>query len=123
MKRILFGIISLLFLTGVVHAADITLVWDPVDFASYGSDLAQSGYKVYHKNPDDTLAQIGQVASDVTTYTHDDIPMGINCYRLTAFNQYGESDYSDEACAGNINVPPAPDGTSITINISVTVNP
>jgi len=85
---------------------------------------ADCGYKVYHSSDGGVFAQVGSdVSAGTELFTHPDVPMGINCYKLTAFNQYGESAFSVEACAADINVPPAPDGTSITINISITVSP
>lgn len=120
----MIGIFIILSTTQKAEAADITLGWNHVDFASVGSDLSQSGYRFYHSVDGGAYAQIGQdVPTDQNTFTHSNVPMGTNCYRLSAFNQYGESGLSTEVCAPTMGIPPVPDGATITINISITVTP
>lgn len=75
--------------TKAVKAAEVTLQWNPVTEAT--------GYKIYHGNasrvygiPDDVLA--------ATTYTLTLGP-GEYYFAVTAYNNYGESGYSEEVSA------------------------
>lgn len=88
-------IAALLMLSTSAFAGANVLTWDDVD--------GEDGYNVYEK-PErcsaavDNWAQLGTVGADVLTYTHVVNGIGVNhCYRVTAFNEHGESGYSNEA--------------------------
>ena len=86
LMAVVFGI-ALIFLPGLIWAADVTLQWNSVERAT--------GYKVYH----------GQVSRDYltpadvgieTSHTLVDIADGHWYFAVTAYNEYGESGYSEE---------------------------
>jgi len=108
------------FLVTSAQAADVILRWDHVNWAAYNSDLPQSGYKIWVGDGVQTPSIVGQVGANTNTFTHENAPFGSVCYHVSAFNQYGESDLSDPACA-TVGVPAAPDGTTITITVNITV--
>jgi len=56
------------------------------------------------------FVQIGQVAVGVTTFTDAGGVAG-NCYRVKAYNQWGESTYTNVACIGS--PPVAPTGLTV----------
>ena len=90
------------------QTAQVTLGWDPVDFAVCGSDPALSGvnlYKAADENADKT--KIGTVDTTTTTFTYTETENAKFCYFATAFNQAGESDYSIPACAYITDTKPA----------------
>ena len=108
------GILLALAMTArAAWAADVTLTWQPVDFAGVGSDPAQSGYRLYVSYDDGaTKTQIGSVGPDVTTFgPHQEPGPGSACYFATAYNQVAESGFSEAACGWiGTGPPPIPTG-------------
>lgn len=100
---------------GKVQAAEVTLEWAAVDFASVGSDPEKSGYKLYVSSDEGATKELvdDNVPMAATSYGpfDEDASPGKLCYFLTAFNQVDESDYSEPAC-GYIatDPPPVPSG-------------
>ena len=104
---IVFGII-LIFLPGLIWAADVTLQWNPVEEAT--------GYKVYHGQASGDYLMPSDAGME-TTRTLVDIADGHWYFAVTAYNDYGESGYSEEVDATIVTgtVPPLPDGVSVVI--------
>ncbi len=108
-----------------VEATSLSLTWT--------DDLGDAdGFKI-ERSVDSSYAQIATVGADVRSYTDPGLTGGtIYCYRMKAFNNVGDSDYSDEACAtaldgGTPTVPGAaslisPSGTISTTTPTYTWN-
>jgi hypothetical protein len=119
MKNLIVALAIVFVFCGLAHAAEVTLTWNPVDFAVCGSDPAKSGYKVY-KSTDEGATKIlsGSVDSTALTFTYIETGNAKLCYFATAYNQFGESGYSEPACVYVSNVPPAaPTGLDAVIKI------
>ena len=68
---------------------DVLISWDDVD--------NETGYRIERKSGDGSFLYIGNCARNQTTfYDSHLIAASIYYYRVTAFNYYGESDYSGE---------------------------
>lgn len=86
--KILLTIAICLFVPGILQAADVILTWSPVEGAA--------GYKVYYGLESRTY-QDPKDAENNTTFEMKDFPAGkVWFFAVTAYNQYGESEYSDE---------------------------
>ena len=87
------------------EAASVVLQWSPSDTAT--------GYKIYYGTAsgvyNETVRDVGNVL------THEIGPLGVGTYYFaaTAYNQYGESELSDEVSATIVN--PLPDSAVITL--------
>jgi hypothetical protein len=109
------GLVLVLFSVGV-NAATVTVQWNAVDTAT--------GYRVYYGTQERVYIQpkeAGLDAGNSTTYSltipqvNDDV--GYH-FAVTAYNQYGESDYSLEAIGtitGGHAIPAVPVMTRMTI--------
>ena len=117
MKKVM-TVLALFLMVGIAQAStQITLSWDAVDFATCGSDPNLSGYKLY-KSTDEgiTKQDIGQVSSAMTIFNYTEPLSSKYCYYATAFNQFGESLYSEPACVYISNeTPPAPTGLDAVV--------
>lgn len=92
-----------------VHAADVMLTWSASDHIAAFSDPVKSGYRIF-KSVDNgvTKIEIGIVGMDKTAFTYiEDTPQKY-CYFATAFNQFGESDFSNDACGYVTDITPKP---------------
>lgn len=102
-KQIIFLVVSLIFAwwAASASAAEVTLNWNATNFAAVYSDLNQSGYKVFRSFDDGITKELlpnGQVTSGITAFAYTENALGPVCYYVTAFNQVGESGFSDPAC-------------------------
>lgn len=119
MKKVM-TVLAFFLMAGIAQASSqITLKWDAVDFASCGSDPNLSGYKLYKSTDDGTTKQLfGTVNSIILTYVYTEPVSAKYCYFVTAFNQVGESLYSDPACAYVSNTkPPIPSGLDAVVKV------
>ena len=111
------------------HAAQLNLTW---------SDISnnEDGFKIERKTgTSGTFAQIAMVGPDITTYTDSVLASQTTyCYRVRAFNTFGDSAYSNENCiltaaaglldhfsveaAGGGKIPTQTDGTNFNIQIT-----
>lgn len=100
-RRLLLILIVLLF---PVAAHAVTLTWQD-------NSTDEDGFRV-ERAPTitGTFTQIGQVGTNVVTFL-DSAGVGGNCYRIRAFNTWGNSTYSNVACVGF--PPSAPGGLII----------
>jgi hypothetical protein len=102
MKKGMFLTMLLLALcVAQVQAAEVTLTWNPVDFAACGSDPAKSGYNTYISYDDGatkTKVPEGTVDTIKTTVQFTATTAGHACFYMTAYNQFGESAHSLPAC-------------------------
>jgi hypothetical protein len=107
----------LAFVAAFGHSAEVTLQWNPVD----GSD----GYRVYYGSVSRNY-QAPENAGRQTDYTISLDP-GVYYFAVTAYNNYGESGYSEEVSTtiAEMNPPtsvslrsdlpsPQPEGTTVT---------
>ena len=104
LMAIVFGVV-LIFLPGIIWAADVTVSWNEVPTAT--------SYKLYYGIESGSLDQV----EDMGTASPFDfvMPEGFYYFAATASNQYGESGKSEEVPALIL---PAP---KITIGISYTI--
>jgi len=88
---VLSFLVSFFFLTGSVHSAQVTLVWDP------NTEPEVVGYRIYYGLASDQYGNQIDVGNQ-TTYTVASLENGKTYYfAATAYDQYGdESDFSDE---------------------------
>ena len=100
-------------------AAQVTLTWTNPDFAAYGSDPNKSGINLYKSTDEGVTKQIiGTVNSTLQTFAYTEPTIAKYCYYATAFNQVGESVYSEPACAYISNeTPPAPVGLDAVVKV------
>jgi len=89
----------------------VTLAWDP-------SPDYVTGYIAYRSA--DSITDVSQPAwvrlGNVLSYTWSDLPIGMSCFRLKAYNDSGTSVYSDQVCVflpitgcGGCGQPPCPE--------------
>ena len=96
-------------------AANYVVSWNAVDFAAASSDIAESGYRIYESSDDGatkTLMPGGEIPSDQTSLAFVRDSMHGVCLYATAFNQWGESGFSDPFCA---KAPGAPTGLKVML--------
>ncbi len=102
----ILGIVPALVLTSPVLAYDTILGWDDVD--------GETHYKIFRKDgacdgDNSAMVQIGTVGQDVTEYTDVGAPDGVAlCYAAKSANNYGDSDFSNQAGLVTPAVPVAP---------------
>src|SRR5712692_794024 len=79
---------------GEAHAAQLHLSW----IANSSND---DGFEIERKiGEDGTFVQIAIQGVNLNLYTDDNLTPGTAyCYRVRAFNAFGKSGYSNEACA------------------------
>lgn len=96
-------LLPFIFLTTVLTAADLSLSWQD------NSDN-EAGFEVWRKVNDGNWELIGGTRPDVATFNDAVIPIGaILTYRVRAWNQFGESDFTNEVMIGTF-PPNAPSG-------------
>lgn len=120
-KQVIFLIISfaIAWWAASASAAEVTLNWNATNFAAVYSNLDQSGYKIFCSFDDGITKELlpnGQVASDITAFAFTENALGPVCYYVTAFNQFGESGFSDPACTV---IGAIPDRPQITVTVTV----
>ena len=86
-----------------VQAAPAALSATPsgqtVNLAWTDNATDETGYKVERKPEGGAYAQIGTAAPNATSYTDEGVSPGTYYYRVRAYNEYGDSAYSNEASA------------------------
>jgi len=100
-----------LLLAVPTKAASFTLTWTD------NSDN-ETGFKIERKlGTTGTFAEVGQVGVDINTFVNVPPDFQEYCYRVRAFNNAGDSPYSNEACGTEpapILIPDAPSGLIVT---------
>jgi hypothetical protein len=78
----------------VASATQISLSWTD-------NSNNEDGFRIERKTePSGTWSEIATVSANVTTYQNSGLTTGTTyCYRVRAYNSYGNSSYSNEACA------------------------
>lgn len=100
MKKILLATI---LLATSLQAADLTLSWQD------NSDN-EDGFEIWRKVNDGNWELIGASNADVATFNDAVIPIGaILTYRVRAWNQFGESGFTNDVVVGTF-PPNAPSG-------------
>jgi hypothetical protein len=82
----------------------------------------EDGFKIERKTPSipgDNFGEIGQVGTDVVTYTDSVTDGQQRCYRVRAFNVAGDSAYTNEACG--LPTPKDPISLTVTVTIVITI--
>lgn len=119
MKKVMMILVLVLMMTGIAQAASqVTIKWDTYLWPS-GSDPVLSGFNLYKSTDDGITKQlIGTVNSTLQTFIYTELVNAQYCYYATAFNQVGESDYSDKACAYISDTPPpVPTGLDAVVKV------
>ena len=98
---------------GHVNAASFQLTW--VD-----NSQDEDGFNIERKlNTNGTFSLIATVGPDVTSYVDDNLANTTTyCYRVNAFNDAGNSAYTNEACGTTPATSPLPSGNRISTNIA-----
>ena len=98
---------------GHVNAASFQLTW--VD-----NSQNEDGFNIERKlNTNGTFSLIATVGPDVTSYVDDNLANTTTyCYRVNAFNDAGNSAYTNEACGTTPATSPPPSGNTISTNIA-----
>jgi hypothetical protein len=99
--------------TGGVNAASFQLTW--VD-----NSQNEDGFNIERKvDTDSTFSLIATVGANVTSYYDDNLANNTTyCYRVNAFNDAGNSAYTNEACGETPTTPPPPSGNTVSTNIA-----
>lgn len=95
-------------LVSVAHA-------QALDFHAKWQDNSQDelGFRVYRvSGPNTTRTKMCETAANILTCAITDTIVSNNCYVTIAFNSFGESDDSNQACAGK---PTKPGTMTITV--------
>ena len=108
-----FLIVSSVVATGRVNAASFQLTW--VD-----NSQDEDGFNIERKvDTDSTFSLIATVGANVTSYYDDNLANNTTyCYRVNAFNDAGNSAYTNEACGKTPTTPPPPSTNTIFTNIA-----
>ena len=122
MKKIMTIMVGLVFFLTVAiaqAASQVILAWTNPDFAVCGSDPNLSGINLYKSTDEGVTKQlIGTVNSTLQTFTYTEAMSAKYCYYATAFNQNGESLYSEPACVYISNeAPAAPTGLDAVVKV------
>jgi Big-like domain-containing protein len=98
---------------GHVNAASFQLTW--VD-----NSQNEDGFNIERKlNTTGTFSLIATVGPDVTSYVDDNLANTTTyCYRVNAFNDAGNSAYTNEACGTTPATSPLPSGNGVSTNIA-----
>jgi hypothetical protein len=106
---LLFGVIfGLLMMSAPAFAANYAASWNAVDFAVCNSDPNHSGYRLYESVDNGaTKTLLGEVPTGMTEYSFTRDSLNGVCLYATAFNQFGESGFSEPFCAKSPDVPNA----------------
>ena len=118
MKKVMTVLVMVLMMAGIANAANqITLTWTNPDFVACGSDPNKSGINLYKSTDDGVTKQLaGTVNSTLNVFSYTETTSAKYCYYAMAFNQIGESPYSEPACAYVSNeAPPAPTGLDAAV--------
>lgn len=112
MKKLL-TLIFLLY-ASTLHAASYSLTWTD-------NSSNEEGFKVERRLGDTgAWAEVGQVPANATTFSDVTVDNQRYCYQVKAFNQAGDSGYTNIACG--VPLPDGnPSGLSVVISITVTV--
>ncbi len=98
-------LISTILLATTLGAADLTLTWQD-------NSNNEDGFEVWRKTNDGQWDLIGATNADTPIFNDAVIPIGaILHYRVRAWNQFGESDFTNEVMIGTY-APAAPSGLS-----------
>ncbi len=88
------------------QALDFHLAWKD----NSADELGFRGYRI--SGPNTTRTKVCEVLTNVSTCPVTDTIVGNNCYVVVAFNSFGESLDSNQACAGK---PTTPGTVTITV--------
>jgi hypothetical protein len=115
MKKFLLALALVFFTAGIGEAASISLSlnWKDNSNNENGFGIEQSS------TPEFTVFnQIGTTQQDVATFNTGVVaPNTQYCYRVYAFNQVGNSGYSNVACVTTPSLPSTP--TDLIINVTI----
>ncbi len=96
-----------------LSSSEIRLNWNDVS--------GEQGYRIERRQGNDPFAVVTNVAANVTTYTDGGLqPNKVYVYRVLAFNQAGNSDWSNEASARTLRSRPSPPHSLTSAAISAT---
>lgn len=108
MRNLFVTIILLAFGSLALNGASITLTWKD------NSDN-EDGFKIERAIDDGAFVVVGTVAADIVTWTDAALVIGsMHNYRVMAFNEFGNSGYTNTASKGT-GLPNAPSGLSLIV--------
>lgn len=111
------GLALLFLLAAPAWAASLTLTWTDNNAApsnETGTIVERAPASGTPLAPSGAFAQVGAaLPPDTVSYIDSTVTVGAYCYRVAAINQYGQSAYSNVACAGI--KPNAPSILNVTI--------
>lgn len=103
MFRVICAIVLAVALPVAAHA--VTLTWTD-------NSNNEDGFRIERAaTSTGTFTQIGEVGAGVVSFS-DSAGVGGNCYRVRAYNQWGNSGYTNVACVGF--APSTPGGLTLT---------
>ncbi len=116
MSKVFVSILLLSLLATPAYALSLRLTWTDTSNNEDGFNIERRTDPIGSYG-----AKIGSTGPDIATYTDTTITAGQRyCYRVQAFNTGGVSNYSNEACATPVVLPPPPSAPS---NLGITVIP
>jgi len=115
--RLLSALIVEMFLATTVYGAQLTLTWTD-------NSTDESGFKIERKaGQAGAFAEVATVATDTILFVDPGLPEGQEfCYRVRAYNNGGDSAYTNEDCSTTIITPPiptAPSGVTVIFQINL----
>lgn len=80
----------------VIFLVLVTVSFGGVKLSWDDNSIDETGFKIERSLDGETFEQIGIVETDITTFIDNDVSTGkIYFYRVCAFNEAGNSDYSN----------------------------
>lgn len=121
MCLIIVGLLGLMALSASAEDGDPKALTISAQITWVDQSTNEDGFRVEANTDGGAFTQVGQVAANVTTFTHTGLVAGKDyCWRVLAFSAVGASAPGPQACAST--KPPAAPGTT-TVQLTVTGTP
>lgn len=124
----ILGVALALLICVPAHAGDVKVSWTAPTTCADGSVITNcptTGFEVLAGTSiTGTLTTAETVAPSVTTRTYANLGPGTRCFALKTVSNSVKSDESTRACADVPSLPPkAPQGITVTVNVTVSAGP
>ena len=81
-----------------VSSSQINLTWQD-------NSTNEEGFRIEHKTGTHNFTELTTLAANTTSYSATGLtPTTTYCYKVSAYNSYGDSNYSDESCANTATI-------------------